>query len=497
MMCGVRVPALPSSWLRASLAPALIFIATATNPNYLLDFWHHLARGRAIVTEGQLVNTDRFTYTVSGQAFQDSNWLTQVSYYGLYAWGGLPLVQFVNAALLAGAMGLLVSFCRRTSGSLGAAAAVAVFTFIGLWQVLTIRPQTFSLVLFILLYTLLDLAERRPWLLVLPPAFLALWANLHGAFSLGFLLIGCFLLARVGERWWAQGLAGVRDHHALALALCLGASVLATLINPYGWKIYQYVATTTSSAAERRIDEWLPPSLDLLLGKVWVASLLLVIVAFALPRRRPTVRDVCLVLCFLPLACGSVRMVVWWLIAIAPLLAASLAANWPSLAGRDAAEPPSFAVTGSLGLILVLVVLSVPGIAAYNPLLALARRNTPRTQTDLEVVAAYLPARAEPGRIFCRFEWGEYLGWALVPRYTVFMDGRIEIYTDQVWQQYSALTCGRTDWAEILDQYRVDYLLLDAGYHARTGLLPQVERSTAWERVFQAGDAVLYERRSW
>src|SRR5262249_11581274 len=136
-----RFPALSGTWLRASFAPALVFIATATNANYLTDFWHHLARGRAIVLEGQLVNTDRFTYTVPGQAFQDVNWLTQVGYYHLYTWGGLPLIQFLNAALLAGMMGLLVCLCRRSSGSLGIAAAVGVFTFFGLWQVLTIRPQ--------------------------------------------------------------------------------------------------------------------------------------------------------------------------------------------------------------------------------------------------------------------------------------------------------------------------------------------------------------------
>src|SRR5207247_1118828 len=178
--------------------------------------------------------------------------------------------------------------------------------------------------------------------------------------------------------------------------------------------------------------------------------LLLAVVALTLPRRRPTVREVCLVLCFLPLACGSVRMVVWWLLAIAPLVTASLAAHWPNRATADVPEQPSVVVTGFLGLIMLLVVLSVPGMAAYNPLLAPARRSAPPTQTDLEAVAAYLPAGATPGRLFCRFEWGEYLSWALTPRYTVFMDGRIEIFPDEVWSQYTAVTCGRTDWAEIL-----------------------------------------------
>jgi hypothetical protein len=276
--------------------------------------------------------------------------------------------------------------------------------------------------------------------------------------------------------------------------LCLAASTLATLVSPYGWKIYAYVGTTSATAAGRGIDEWLPPTLDLFLGKMWVASLLLVLVAFALPRRRPTVREVCLVLCLLPLASGSARMVVWWLLATAPLLAASFAAQWPRLGASDVHERPSLAATGAFGLLVLLVVLSVPGLAAYNPLLA-ARPAAPRTQADLEAVAGRLPVSATPGRIFSRFEWGEYLTWALSPHYTVFMDGRIEVYPDEVWAQYTAVTRGADGWAEILDRYRVDYLLLDAPYHADTGLLPRVEQSAAWQRAFQAGDAVLFVRR--
>jgi hypothetical protein len=37
--------------------------------------------------------------------------------------------------------------------------------------------------------------------------------------------------------------------------------------------------------------------------------------------------------------------------------------------------------------------------------------------------------------------------------------------------------------------------VLDADYHARTGLLPLVEHSVAWERVSQVGAAVLFVRR--
>ena len=108
-----------NAWVRAALAPVLIFIATAINRNYLADFWHHLARGRAIATEGRLLDEDRFTYTVRGQPFQDVNWLSQLAFYHLHRLGGLDLLQAVNALVLAGsqivAIGPLASTPRPTS----------------------------------------------------------------------------------------------------------------------------------------------------------------------------------------------------------------------------------------------------------------------------------------------------------------------------------------------------------------------------------------------
>src|SRR5436190_4075088 len=107
---------LPSdAWVRAMLAPALVFIACGIDRNYQTDLWHHLARGRAIATEGRLLDEDRFTYTVPGRPFQDVNWLSQLAFYHVHRLGGLNLLQTVNALVLAGVVALLVWLCRRAA----------------------------------------------------------------------------------------------------------------------------------------------------------------------------------------------------------------------------------------------------------------------------------------------------------------------------------------------------------------------------------------------
>lgn len=485
------------AWVRYALVPVLAFIALATDRHYLADFWHHLARGQAIAAEGRLLDEDRFTFTVAGRPFQDVNWLSQLGYHALFDLGGLELVRCVNALTVAVTLALLTWLCRVRCGNLGVATAVGVLTFFGLWNVLTIRPQTYSLLLFVVLYAVMEGSRRRRWLLVAGPVVLALWANLHGAFPAGLMLIGCFLLAAAWEaRRIGRGL--LRDPHFRALTLCLAFSALATLVNPYGWGIYRYVGLTSNTAAARRIDEWAPPALDEWIGVAFFASLLLLAgLAVTNWRRRgraPVARDVVLVVCFLPLACGSVRLVAWWLLAIAPLLAALLAAL---VARRQAVGDEAQPSTGAavvFGVMVLAVVFCLPGLRDHNPLLRVARSG-PLVEDDLEAVRTHLAGRSPSGRIFTRLEWGEYLGWAGAPRFTVFMDGRIEIYPDDVWDRYTAVTCGRDGWDVILDAYAVDYLVLDAGYHDRTGLLERVARSPAWRPAFRSRDAILYIRR--
>jgi hypothetical protein len=277
--------------------------------------------------------------------------------------------------------------------------------------------------------------------------------------------------------------------------LCLFISVLATLANPYGWRVYQYVGVTSTAAAGRGIDEWLPPGLDLLTGKVFAISIVLVVVLFALPGRRPSIKQLCMSACFLPLACGSVRMVSWWLLAMAPTLATLLAANLPRKLVEEAPEPPSLATGATFAVVLLAMVVSVPALERLNPVFQYVR-DPRRTESDLEAVAQWLPP--EHGRVFSRFAWNEFLGWRLYPRYQVFMDGRLEIYPADVWAEYEAITRGRADWEEVLDRYQVDYLILDtkSGYHS--ALLPQVQRSAKWEHepAFASGNVVVVRRRA-
>lgn len=484
-------------WTLAGLAPALVFIFIGLGDYYQVDFWHHIGWGRATVTQGQFLTNEEVTCTVPGRSLISHSWLTEVLYYCLYSRGGLDLVYLLNALTLAAVLALLVFLCARASGSLPLASAMGIFVSAGLWQLFTLRPQSFSLLCFAGVQTLLTLAASRRWLLALVPVVVGLWANLHGAYPVGLLLIGTVLLAAAFDAGRAQGWGVLRDRSTLALVLCLLASVLATLATPYGWELYRVVNLDMASCAARGIQEWQPAGVTPLYGLLFTASIVLALVALALPGRQPTTREIALLVVFLPLACSAIRMIPWWYLACMPTVTACFAAGLPRSWVEDVEPERAAPINGvAFGLLALLVVACAPGVARHVPFVQ-DWRGTDPTRADLDEATRQLrQIHPAPAHIYSRYEWGEYLGWLLAPEgYRIFMDSRVHIYPDSVWSDYLALLAGRTDWQEILDRYQVSCMILDLGYSSeKENLLPLVERSKNWREVGRVGNAVVFVR---
>jgi hypothetical protein len=507
-------PARPTvAWVRLGLAPALVFIVACLDRGYQTEVWQHLARGRLIAETREVVSVDRFTFTVPGRPMRDNNWLSQVLYYKLFSAGGIELLQVVNALALAAATAVAVGLCRRASGSSKLAAAGGVLLFLGMWQTFLIRPQSFSLLLFVLLLGVLEASRRdRRWL-VLPPLMMALWANLHGGFAIGLLLIGAFT-AGTGLEWLATltrkhrriATEAARDpwddvratpddrrgfYAVLSISACLGFSILATLLNPYGLDVYRYAADLSKLGLERGIEEWLPPGPDLWVSRAFYASVLLLVAAILASKRRLGYADACIIFCFLPPALIAVRMVPWWLLATMPILV-RLAGGVRVRPARPA-ERPTFGAAAALGALAVVVVVSTPWLDRINPVMGTIRPATRAEASVGDVAGRLLANRGVDRRVFARFEWGNYLCWAGGAQNQVFMEGHVELYPDALWEEYLTISAGGAGWSRALDRYGVDTLLLEDAYHRQ--LIRRVRESSAWVEIARSGNALAFERR--
>src|SRR5439155_5425963 len=94
------------------------------------------------------------------------------------------------------------------------------------------------------------------------------WANLHGGFLLGPMIVG---LAAIGEALEARlghvtaagdaarGTAAPRPGEARRLGLLAAALVAASVLNPYGVRLLYFPFQLTGSGFMDEIYEWRPP----------------------------------------------------------------------------------------------------------------------------------------------------------------------------------------------------------------------------------------------
>jgi hypothetical protein len=81
------------------------------------------------------------------------------------------------------------------------------------------------------------------------PAYFIIWANIHGGWAAGILALSTFVILR------SVRLKKLNFTEYLILVL----SILATLINPYGFGVWREVWSSLSDTGLRwSISEWLP-----------------------------------------------------------------------------------------------------------------------------------------------------------------------------------------------------------------------------------------------
>lgn len=465
-----RGPGLTAVYLWA--AAGLTALRMFTTPLPPFDLWWHLAMGRIIVTEQAIPLVDRFSFTRAGQPFFDQSWLAQVVLYGIHRLGGVPLLIVFQALVLCATYGMLLWLVARRTGR----PRLAVLLLLVVIQPLSfdawgirwgVRPQGLALPLFAACLLLLTGYRRRWWQTLWPLVpLIALWANLHGSFFLGLLMIAAVLLGE-GIRQLRRDETALTGPEWRRLALWGASAALAMLINPRGPGLLLYVRNLAASPSVARVaSEWAPPNPHDGDGAFFLLFVcgLLALLAYARrdlragPQTRPDPTDLCLLFPLLWLSFTAGRSIVWLGMAAFPPLADAVASLLPKEESRAHGIP---LVNGALIALLALpAILALPWVkqaAGLEPRLGpLLSRDTPVAAVKM---LRSLPAGRRPRRLFCALGFGSYLTWA-APEQPVFIDSRMELYPYSQWQDTICLGLG-LEVPELLARYRIDGLLLE------------------------------------
>jgi hypothetical protein len=461
------------------LAITLFFVLTISFLLALMpaDYWWNLRVGWETLRSLHVPTINTYSTLRLGQPVIYSDWLAAVILWLVYKAGGVTLTILLRGLVIGLSFGLLWQAMRQLSGPKLASALTILVLLASSRNWPPLRPQIFAFPLFIL--TLLVLQDwrlggaKKIWWL--PPIAL-LWANLHGSFILLYLLTFAALVFGKGSR--------------SQLALAIGASILAAMVNPAGVHIW---GTLLDAGNIRSVSvEWLPPSNDGWVMNLFYGWLLLFPLLAAFSPRKLALLDWVWFIGFGWLALSGMRFVIWFQLLMA-LQTAELLSDWDKrILDRGAGAPfPQFNYfVGVLVLILPLALL--PGIREKW------WKSSPPALTETTPVAAveWLSGHPElPSPMWNDFVFSSYLIYAL-PSRPVYIDVRMHQagFTDAQYEDYRLIHASSAGWQSALDTDGINLLFLDLEEEAP--LIDALDASPLWCLQYQDKVSVIYSRLS-
>jgi len=434
-----------STWaLIGALLTLVGALALCLDRSHNGDFYLSLVSGRFVAHHG-FVDQYPFATVAKGGTWLNQQWLSELAFFRISQALGPTGLTVLYAVLITTPLAILLWLCRRKGWLM--LVAITAFYFPGLLAVVHPRAAGFTVAIFSLLVTLLavvwrvrsDPGSRRstPWLAGLAIVVLfALWANLHGGFIAGLLLLGLLTVGFAIDHW--RGIPGALPLSRVAALglLALLAAVTVTVSTPLGAAIWSYLLSFQNQAISLASTEWQSAFADplaiLYLGLaagfaawMWVRS--------PRPRRATTL----LVTAGFVLFAGySIRNIVF----IGPVLALQVAWTAPNRSPGPMRLP--IAVAGSVAAAAALAWATILGPAKDDPSLGFP---------VADYAIAHPPAK---GRIVTYAGVGSYINWRS-PQTRVVLNGWLEHFTPQeLRDNYGVLRNGAPDLRAALQRLK-------------------------------------------
>lgn len=418
--------------------------ATVADP----DIWWHLQTGNWILLHRSIPTQDCLSTSMSGKPWIAYSWgfetiiaLCQHKY-------GLPgIIGLTGILVMASFISLFVLLRRYLPEHL--AIGLSIIAAMALFRVFTPRPWLFTILLFTIeLNILLHARETgrtgRMWLI---PLLFIVWANTHIQFIYGLLVLGMVVAESFLELWLRRQVSYSRIS-ALQSCSVLFASLMATLLNPHGWRVYTIIHQYTSLHALKYISEI--QAMTFRDQADWLMLVLVSVAAFVLGKSGT--KDLFLfalgaIACYVTF--HSVRDI-WF----AGIVSVTIIAIHCGIKNSYQRPPIPNWTIGMAALI----------VFALSPLF------TKWTSKELvqQAVAKKFPDKAVqyasdhhlPNPLYNSFNWGGYLLWTM-PQMPVVIDSRANVYGNERVERSVFTWSGSNDWRRDPDLVAANTVILE------------------------------------
>ena len=478
----------------------VLIFAGAARPITDPDFWWHLRTGKYILETRSIPHTDMFSSVKFGSEWVTHEWLSEIVMYSIYRVSSYSGLIAFFSAIVATCFWITYKRCELRAPNpyvAGLALIIGAGATIPTWGV---RPQMFSMVFAAaFLWVLDEYAIKKNIRLIwgLIPATI-LWVNMHAGFPVGLVLMLVTIVGLALDGYILQKLSAGKIWEStrrlfFVWILCVGA----VAINPNGARLFSYpLETLRSRSMMQYIQEWRSPDFQdpMFLGLIVFMMVTFCVLAVSGKRALPS--ELLMLSATLAGTLRSGRNVPFFALVATPILARHL---WTRLA-------PHVTATGSVlrdrrdngieqgnVVISVLLLVVMPIVAAGVRL-----RNSVRMQSLVEArdfpraAVDFINDRNLTQPIYNEYHWGGYLIWQLYPRYRVFMDGRADVYGDELINDFFRMHDGAKDWRKLLDHYSIQSVLVSPN----TAIASLLREDKGWTNVFEDRQTVIFERVS-
>ena len=461
------------------LVLALVMVGLAGifyKPIFSCDIWHHLKMGEYIIQHDYILpEADPFSYTTDGKSLIHHEWLAQIILNLVHKSFGFMGLRVLRVTLLLLSLAFVFWTALKLSRRFFVALLVLLITAYLFRTRYMIRPELFSLLFFTFLYTWFLTARRRCNYPYYAFFFLlcVLWINLHPFMIFIGGLISLLILGQGTKK--LPGIAKLlrfRSFPCNPMVLFL-LFLVASLINPYGYGIYEYILKATP-VVKQYIQEWQPIFVSLqsgpfrsitggvlafpLIMKALVSGIiivfLVVLVGSYARKMWWALEDILMGLLMIYMAISAARFA--WLLFV-PILLVLKYANYYT---RNRKPPEKLKQT--------IVVLLWTGVAVfsgywlkeaycripYNFTNEIQRKNYPVIPVKI------LQDANLAGRLYNPSCWGGYLLYHLYPDHKVFIDTRTHLHGESSVVNSMVIQYQYPGFEKLIEKFDFDILLL-------------------------------------
>lgn len=484
-------------------------------------FWH-IQTGFWILENGNVPYIDPFLFTSQNTTWISDQWLADVLFAELYKLGGWPLLHVITFAIAIAAFLLItpIAYLKCSSSLLLTVITTLFVAVVGGVQIIT-RPVIFSFLFTSIVYTIswlvlcdvdkntqsLDSSIKK--LYFLPLVFL-LWANLHPGFPLGFLILFLLLANATTKAIICKSPEKIKlvFKFAIICALC----GLATLINPYGIKLYEQIFGLVSDPFFMHLNmEWLSPDFQAPpLKPFGIAIVILVFLFWLLGRSSCTWAEVILLVMFMMSSLLHRRYIPFFAIVSAvPFIKLLESARqyvieiMPDIKltksmNRILSIPHWNGSIGHLSLLLFVVMASLTLSFKHIPFRE-TQDSGPHKSYPWKAISFIkdslikdkkneLSNNYKPLKIFATPDFGGAITFTLWPEAKAFIDDRNNLNGKERYEDYEKLVIAASTWREILKKYDFDVFLLKT----RSPIIEVLKLTNEWKLAYQDDDALVF-----